>query len=111
MTMTFSFYDFENCLLSPLMYGAIRLNTFLRVQEASEVFNRYIIGVWSDNFTAAFFVSVIVTVFVPHIEETQNKVICLCIRRTCSVNVNVTSTCGANLYDISRRKPSRRPPI
>jgi len=32
-------------------------------------------GVWSDNFTAAFFVSFIVTVFVPDIEEIEKKVI------------------------------------
>jgi len=34
-------------------------------------------GVWSDNFIVAFFVSFIVTVFVADIEEIQNKVICL----------------------------------
>ena len=28
---------------------------------------------WSDNFSAAFFVSFIVTVFVPDIEGIQNK--------------------------------------
>jgi len=49
-------------------------------------------GEWSDDFTAAFFVSFIVTVFVdieeiPDIEEIQNKVICLRIGATCSVNV------------------------
>jgi len=27
--------------------------------------NKYVMGVWSNNFTAAFFVSFIVTVFVP----------------------------------------------
>jgi len=30
--------------------------------------------VWSDNFTGAFFVSFIVTVFVPDVEGIQNKV-------------------------------------
>ena len=64
-------------------------------------------GVWSDNFTTAFFVSFIVTVFVPDIEGIQNEVICLCLATS---SVNVTSTCSANLYDISRRKPSRRAP-
>jgi len=44
-------------------------------------------GEWSDDFTAAFFVSFIVTVFVPDIEEIQNEVICLRIGTTCSVNV------------------------
>jgi len=30
---------------------------------------------WSDNFTAAFFVGFIVTVFVPDIDGIQNKVL------------------------------------
>jgi len=47
--------------------------------------------VWSDKFTAAFFVSFIVIVFVPDIEATQNKLICSWIGTTCSMNV--TSTC------------------
>jgi len=34
-------------------------------------------GVWSDNFTAAFFVRFIVTVFLPNVEGIQNKVLCL----------------------------------
>ena len=80
---------------------------FQKLHEPSEVFN-FIIGVWSDNFTAAFFVSFIVTVFVPDVEATQNKLICSWIGKTCSVNV--TSTCSANLYDNSRREPSRRVP-
>jgi len=65
-------------------------------------------AIGSDNFTAAFFVSFIVTVLVPDIEGIQNKVICLWIGTTCSVNA--TSTCSANLYDIIRRKRSRRAP-
>jgi len=64
--------------------------------------------VWSDDFTTVFFVSFIVAVFAPDIEVIQNKVICFSIGTTCSVNV--TSTCSAKLYDISRREPSRRPP-
>jgi len=36
-----------------------------------------LMGVWSDGFTAALFISFIVTVFVPDIEGVQNKVICL----------------------------------
>jgi len=82
------------------------LNPFFRLQEVSEVLNKYVIGVWSDNFTADFFVGFIVTVFVPDIEGIQNKVMCLRIGTTCSVNVAIT--CSANLFDISRRKPPRR---
>jgi len=55
------------------MCGRKRLNPFFRLHQASEVLNKYVTGVWSDNFTAAFFV----TVFVPDIKEIQNKVICL----------------------------------
>jgi len=47
------------------MCGTKRLNPFFRLHEASEVLNKYVMGVWSNNFTAAFFVSVIVTFFVP----------------------------------------------
>jgi len=43
------------------------MNPFFRLHEASEVLNKYIMGVWSNNFTAGFFVSFIVTVFVPDI--------------------------------------------
>jgi len=35
------------------------------ITRASEVLNKYVVGLWSDNFTAAFFVTFIVTVFVP----------------------------------------------
>jgi len=49
-----------------------------------------------------------VTVFVPDIDGIQNKVICLLIGTTCSVNA--MSACSANLYDISRRKPSKMAP-
>ena len=65
-------------------------------------------GVLSGNFTGDFFESFIITVSAPDIEGIQNKVICFRIGTTCSVNV--TSTCNANLFDISRRKPSRRAP-
>jgi len=68
-------------------------------------------GVLSDNFTAGFFVSFIMTVFVPDIEGIQNKVQQYgyeIIGKSCSVNA--ASTCSANLYDISRREPSRRAP-
>ena len=53
------------------------------------------LGVWREADTA----------LVPDIGEIQNKVICLWIETTCSVNV--ASTCSGDLYDISRRKPSR----
>jgi len=48
-------------------------------------------AVWSDNFADAFFISFIVTVFVPDIEGIQNKVTYFLIGTACSVNV--TSTC------------------
>jgi len=60
-----------------MMSGTKRLNSFFRLHEASEVLNKYLMRVWSDNFTAAFFVSFVVAVFVPDIEGIQNKVICL----------------------------------
>ena len=41
------------------------------------VLNKYTMGVWSDNFADASFVSFTVTVFVPDIDEIQNEVICL----------------------------------
>jgi len=37
--------------------------------------NKYVMGVLSDNFTAGFFVSFIMTVFLPDIEGILNKVI------------------------------------
>jgi len=49
---------------------------FSGLHEASDVLNKCVMGVWSDNFTAAFFVSFIMIVFVPDIEGIQNKVIC-----------------------------------
>jgi len=36
-------------------------------------------GVWSDNFTDAFFVSFIETIFVPDIEGIQKKVGLICL--------------------------------
>jgi len=42
-----------------------RLYPFFRLHEASKMLNKWVVGVWSDDFTAAFFVSFIVTVFVP----------------------------------------------
>jgi len=60
-----------------MMCGTKRLNPLFRLHEASEVLHKYAMGVWSDNFTVAFFVSFIVTGFVPDIEGIQNKVIWL----------------------------------
>ena len=102
----FAFYGVENWLLLRTMCGTKRLNPFFRLYEASEVLNKFVMRVWSNSFTSSCFVSFIVTVFVSDIEGIQNKVICLWIGITSSVNV--TSTCSDNLYDISRRKSSRR---
>jgi len=38
--------------------------------------NKYVMGVLPDNFTAGFFVSFIMTGFVPDIEGFQNKLMC-----------------------------------
>jgi len=57
------------------MRGKKCLNPFSRLHEASKVLNKYAMRVWSDNFTPAFFVSFLVTVFVPDIEGIQNQVI------------------------------------
>ena len=43
------------------------MNPFFSLHEASEVLNKYIMGMRSDNVTAGFFVSFLVTVFVPDI--------------------------------------------
>ena len=64
-------------MLLRITCGTKRLNPIFRLHEASEVLNKYVMGEWSDSFTAAFFVSFIVTVFVPDIEGIQKKVICL----------------------------------
>ena len=63
------------CMFMAYMCGTKCLNPFFRLHEASEGLNKHAMGVWSDNFTAAFFVSLIVTVFVPDIEEIEKKVI------------------------------------
>jgi len=49
------------------------LDLFFRLHEAYEagLLNKYIMWVWSDNFTFAFFVGFIVTAFVPDIEGIQ----------------------------------------
>ena len=54
-------------------------NTWIHFSEytrpLSRLLKKYVMGVWSDNFTAAFFVSFIVTVCVHDIEGIQKKVI------------------------------------
>ena len=104
----FSFHGVENWLLLRMMCGAKRLNPFFRLYEASDVLNKCVMWVWSDNFTGAFFVSFSVTVFVPDIEGIQSKVICLWIGTT-TCSVNVTSTCSVNLYDVVANFPERTP--
>jgi len=46
----------------------------LKTVQLHRELNKYVTGVLSDNFTAGFFVSFIMTVFVPNIEGIQNKV-------------------------------------
>jgi len=55
------------------MCGTNGLNPFFRLHEASGALNKYVMVVWSDNFTAAFFVSFTVTVFVPDIEQNSEQ--------------------------------------
>ena len=55
-----------------IVCGTKRLNPFYRLHEASEVLN-----INGSVITAAFFVNFIVTVFVPNIKGTHNKIICL----------------------------------
>ena len=56
-----------------MLYSEPALDTWQTVQLHRE-HNKYVMGVWSDNFTAAFFVSFSVTLFVPDIEGIQNKI-------------------------------------
>jgi len=67
-----------HCKLVIVTYKSGRngLIPFLRLHEASEVLNKYVMAVWSDNFTASFFINSNVTVFVADIEGIQDKVIC-----------------------------------
>ena len=64
---------------------------FFRFNEATEVLNKYVMGVWSDNFTAAFIVSFTVTVFVPDIEGIQKK------SNMCMNWNNLFSECNAHV--------------
>jgi len=45
------------------MCGTKRLNPFFRLHEVSEVLNKYVMGVWLDDFNPAFSISFIVTFF------------------------------------------------
>jgi len=47
----------------------------LQTVQLHKKLNKYVMEVLSDNFTPAFFVSFIMTIFVPDIEGIQNKVI------------------------------------
>ena len=89
-----------------MLYSEPALNWHLQTVQWHRELNK--LGMLSDNFTAGFFVSFIMTVFVPDIEGIQNKVTWLWIGKTCPVNI--ASMCSADLYDISRREPSRRAP-
>ena len=64
----------RNRSLLRVTFGTKRLNPFFRLHEANVVLNKYIMGLWSDNLIDAFFVSFIVTVFVPDIDGIQNKI-------------------------------------
>jgi len=46
MTMSILFSGVENWLLLRIICGTKRLNPFFRLHEASEVFNKYVMGVW-----------------------------------------------------------------
>jgi len=60
-----------------VLYSESALNWHLQTVQLHRELNKYVIGVLSGNFTAGFFVSFIMTVFVPDIEGIQNKVIWL----------------------------------
>ena len=44
----------ENWYIAYIMCGKKRLNPFFRLHETSEVLNKSVKGLWSDNFNAAF---------------------------------------------------------
>ena len=88
----FCFYGVENWLLLRIMCGTKRLNPFFRLHEASEVLDKYVMEVWSNNSPLLFFGSFIVTGFDSDIEGTHYKVICVWIETTSSVNI--TGTCS-----------------
>jgi len=48
-----------------------------QIARVSAVLNKYIMGVWSNNFTTAFFISFIVTGFGADIKGIQNKAKCV----------------------------------
>ena len=47
----------------------------MKTVQLDKALNKYVMGVWSNNFTAAFFVSFIVAVFAPDLDGIQNKFI------------------------------------
>jgi len=49
----------------------------LQTVQLRRELSKYVVGALSDNFTSGFFVSFIMTVFVPDVEGIQNKVIWL----------------------------------
>ena len=62
--------------VTPLGTGALLRASSWPVKTAKlhRALNKHVMGVWSDDFTAAFFVSFIVTVFVLDTDGIQNKV-------------------------------------
>jgi len=61
----FSFSGVENWLFLDIMCGTKRLNLFFQVTRGQwgRLLNKYVMGVWRDNFIAGFLVIFIVTVF------------------------------------------------
>jgi len=100
-------WSWELVIVTYKVWNKTPESIFSDLHETSDLLSKYVMGVWSDNFTAPFFVSFIMTVFVPDIEGIQNKIY-VWTGTTCSVNA--ASTCSANLSDISRRKSSRKAP-
>ena len=62
----FFFSGIENWLLLHIMWGTKRLNPFFQITRGQwgRLLNKYVMGVWRDNFTAGFFVSYVVTVLI-----------------------------------------------
>ena len=88
-----------------LVFCAVRL--YFAGEDDAKTFRPFSFP-WHLIFSDIKWKCLSVTVFVSDIDGIQNKVLCLWIGTTCSVNV--MSTCSDNLYDIIRRKPSRRTP-
>jgi len=62
--------------VTPLGTGALlRVSSWpVKTAKLHRALNKHVMGVWSGDFTAAFFVSFIVTIFVLDTEGIQNKV-------------------------------------